>query len=77
VRVYMQSAQAKVNFQILEATNPAELRAAGYLRAQTFYSYPPDRSEYSQRVRVQCSDCCPMHLMIYQVHGAVGVLHNP
>lgn len=52
----MQSAQAKVNFQIMEATNPAELRAAGYLRAQTFYSYPPDRSEYSQRVRVHTAE---------------------
>ena len=47
----LQAAQhGQVKFQVRTATTPAELRAAGYLRACTFYSYPPDRSEYSRRV---------------------------
>lgn len=39
-----------VAINIRLATTPAELRAAGYLRAYTFYTYPPDRSEYSRRM---------------------------
>lgn len=33
------------------ATTPAEFRAAGYLRAYSFYAFPPDRSEFAARVR--------------------------
>ena len=32
-----------------EAAGTAELRAVSYLRAQSFYSCPPDRSEFSKR----------------------------
>jgi len=32
------------------ASSPAELRAAAYLRAQSFYVYPSDRSEWAARV---------------------------
>lgn len=42
--------QGQVQFSIRQASSPAELRAAGYLRAHSFYHYPPDRSEYSARV---------------------------
>jgi hypothetical protein len=44
-------AQGQVQFSIRQASSAAELRAAGYLRAYCFYHYPPDRSEYSARVR--------------------------
>jgi hypothetical protein len=43
--------QGQVQLSIRQASTPAELRAAGYLRAYSFYHYPPDRSEYSARVR--------------------------
>lgn len=35
------------------ATGTADYRAAGYLRAQCFYHYPPDRSEFAQRAHLR------------------------
>lgn len=77
--------QPTVQFKVRQATSAAELRAAGYLRAYTFYSYPPDRSEYSRRVRLtqllqqtwllQCTlchrDACFPRLL-HQTAGAVS-----
>lgn len=39
--------------KIRVATGTAEYRAAGYLRAQCFYHYPPDRSEFAQRAHLR------------------------
>lgn len=36
--------------EITNARSQAEFRAAGYLRAYSFYSFPPDRSEFAARV---------------------------
>ncbi|WIA08025.1 hypothetical protein OEZ85_007495 [Tetradesmus obliquus] len=44
------NSQGQLQFSIRQASSPAELRAAGYLRAHSFYHYPPDRSEYSARM---------------------------
>lgn len=38
-----------LSYSILRASETAELRAAAYLRASSFYSYPADRSEYAKR----------------------------
>ncbi|KAF8072392.1 Coatomer subunit gamma [Scenedesmus sp. PABB004] len=44
------AAAARPAFAVREAETAAELRAAGYLRAHSFYTYPPDRSEFSARM---------------------------
>jgi hypothetical protein len=36
---------------VRQATTPAELRAAAYLRAYCLYTYPEGRSEFAARVR--------------------------
>jgi len=41
---------AALDYSVRLATSPAELRAAAYLRAQSFYVYPSDRSEWAARV---------------------------
>mmetsp|Transcript_6025 Transcript_6025/g.16049 ORF Transcript_6025/g.16049 Transcript_6025/m.16049 type:complete len:289 (+) Transcript_6025:1731-2597(+) len=43
------SSTAALNYSTRIATSAAELRAAAYLRAQSFYVYPPDRSEWAAR----------------------------
>lgn len=37
--------------EVQKASTPAELRAAAFLRAVSFYTYPPGRSEYAAKVR--------------------------
>ncbi|KAK3233127.1 hypothetical protein CYMTET_56559, partial [Cymbomonas tetramitiformis] len=40
---------AILNFEMQEATNSAEYRAAASVRAASFYTYPADRSEFAAR----------------------------
>ncbi len=40
-----------VTFRV--ATGSAEYRAVGYLRAQCFYNYPSDRSEFARRAHMR------------------------
>jgi hypothetical protein len=49
--VQQQEESLCIQVSIKEATSTAEFRAAGYLRAYSFYTYPADRSELSARVR--------------------------
>lgn len=35
---------------VRKASEVAEFRAAAYLRAASFYTYPPDRSQYAARM---------------------------
>ena len=43
--------QPAVRYKIRHASSTPELRAAAYLRASSFYSYPEGRSEFAKRVR--------------------------
>lgn len=42
---------------VRRAETPAELRAAGYLRAAAFTVVPPDRSEFARQARIPCMGC--------------------
>eukprot|EP00877_Chromochloris_zofingiensis_P013550 jgi/Chrzof1/8449/Cz03g11010.t1 len=48
--VHAADVQSALRFDVRVAQSPAELRAAGYLRASCFYTYPEDRSEYAMRM---------------------------
>jgi hypothetical protein len=54
--------QQQLQYTVSEAQSAAELRAAAYLRAYSFYSYPADRNAYAARVRSADPPalwCCP------------------
>ena len=66
-----------VQLEVRRATTPAELRAAAYLRAASFYKYPEDRSPMAQRVGACMGTCvcawahgCALCRM--GVHGHMG-----
>jgi hypothetical protein len=40
----------QLQYAVSEAQSAAELRAAAYLRAHSFYSYPADRNAFVARV---------------------------
>ena len=55
-----------------EARSAAELRAAAYLRAYSFYSYPADRNAYVARVGRLCSASGSISLMFGAASQAVS-----
>lgn len=52
----------KLQFRIKPAEAASELRAAAYLRANSFYNYPADRSPLAARVRHKLISSAYMHL---------------
>jgi hypothetical protein len=45
--------QQLTGLRVSLAASEAEYRAAGYLRAYSFYDFPPDRSEFAARVSLE------------------------
>lgn len=52
-----------VDVNVRKASTAAELRAAAYLRAISFYTYPEGRSEFAARVR---TGPCRLWRLLYQ-----------
>lgn len=48
---------APLPYELRVAVTPDELRSAAYLRALSFYTYPPGRSEFSARVSSARGEC--------------------
>eukprot|EP00878_Enallax_costatus_P019712 GHUV01020804.1.p1 GENE.GHUV01020804.1~~GHUV01020804.1.p1 ORF type:complete len:212 (+),score=16.07 GHUV01020804.1:245-880(+) len=61
----------QVSYVIRQATSPAELRAAGYLRSYCFYSFPADRSEYAVRTHRRMRGDAEWESVTKKVNGEV------
>eukprot|EP00879_Flechtneria_rotunda_P033370 GHRR01036956.1.p1 GENE.GHRR01036956.1~~GHRR01036956.1.p1 ORF type:complete len:177 (+),score=23.17 GHRR01036956.1:148-678(+) len=62
--------EQQLRYEVRQATSLAELRAAGYLRAYSFYTYPPDRSEYSARMHRRMKGDAEWECVTKKINGA-------